>query len=169
MSQIKPTPTKRNYLRSRRALNPHPGRAKYRRFLEHDFFDPFDLVQVKYEMLRMVKVEGFSITYTTSILGFSRPTYYKALADFTQRGMLGLQPQLQRRPPHKLTPRVVRFLVKALEKDPFLRLCQLVGLIERKFGLEVSPGSILPALRQTAATMASEAPASDRSGFFSRR
>ena len=42
------------------ALNPHPERVRAPSFQEGGFFDPRDLVQVKYEMLRQVQLEGAS-------------------------------------------------------------------------------------------------------------
>jgi len=40
------------------SLHPHPEQVKDELFLTHPFFDPRDLVQVKYEMLRRVQSEG---------------------------------------------------------------------------------------------------------------
>jgi hypothetical protein len=41
-------------------LNPAPGRSRIAKFHEGEFFDPHDIVQVKYEMLRRVSVEKAS-------------------------------------------------------------------------------------------------------------
>jgi hypothetical protein len=40
------------------ALHPHPEQVTDELFLTDEFFDPRDLVQVKYEMLRWVQSEG---------------------------------------------------------------------------------------------------------------
>jgi hypothetical protein len=39
------------------SLHPHPEQVTDELFLTHEFFDPRDLVQVKYEMLRRVQSE----------------------------------------------------------------------------------------------------------------
>ena len=45
-------------LRARRCLNPRPERVVDERFARSEFLDARDLVQVKYEMVRRVRVEG---------------------------------------------------------------------------------------------------------------
>jgi hypothetical protein len=42
-------------------VNPHPEAVRDPAFVGNEFFDPRDLVQVKYEMLRRVRVDGGSI------------------------------------------------------------------------------------------------------------
>ncbi len=49
-------------LRSQEVLNPHPEKVTDSLFREEEFFDPHDLVQVKYEMLRRVGKEGASVS-----------------------------------------------------------------------------------------------------------
>ena len=41
-------------LRRHSSLNPHPEKVRDELFLSNAFFDPCDIVQVKYEMLRRV-------------------------------------------------------------------------------------------------------------------
>jgi hypothetical protein len=45
-------------LRESRCLNPHPGRVTDPAFLTGELFDARDMVQVKYEMVRRVSVDG---------------------------------------------------------------------------------------------------------------
>ena len=88
------------------ALNPHPQRVTETMFADSvlEFFDPRDLVQVKYEMLRAVDKEGRSVKQTSEAFGFSRPAFYQALSQFKQGGVTGL---VKKRPgpkaAHKLT------------------------------------------------------------------
>ena len=56
------------------------------------FFDPEDLVQVKYEMLRRVQVEQDSVTESASAFGFSRLTFYQTKQAFQREGLNGLTP-----------------------------------------------------------------------------
>ena len=69
---------------------PQPSKVTDPRFLGGDFFDPRDIVQVKYEMLRRVSVEATSVTDATGEYGVSRPTYYKAKEEFDKAGVAGL-------------------------------------------------------------------------------
>lgn len=71
-------PLKRDRLRELGALNPHPDRIRAPWFRSRDFFVPDDLVQVKYEMLRHVRVDGASKAQAAALFGMSRPTFYQA-------------------------------------------------------------------------------------------
>src|SRR6266576_550680 len=67
-------------LRESRCLNPHPGQVTDPAFLTEEFFDARDAVQVKYEMVRRVSVDGAPVTATAAAFGYSRPSYYQAAA-----------------------------------------------------------------------------------------
>ena len=73
-------------------LNPAPGKVHDPKFQDGEFFDPRDIVQVKYEMLRRVSVENASVTNATEEYGVSRPTYYQTKASFDEAGSLGWCP-----------------------------------------------------------------------------
>lgn len=45
-------------LRAERSLNPRPEAVTDEAFVASEFFDARDLVQVKYEMVRRVRIEG---------------------------------------------------------------------------------------------------------------
>lgn len=60
------------------ALNPHPEAVRDARFADNPFFDPKDLVQVRYEMIRRHKADGIPISDVAATFGVSRPTFYKA-------------------------------------------------------------------------------------------
>ena len=49
-------------LREARCLNPHPEGVTDAAFRSQEFFDARDAVQVKYEMVRRVRVDGDSVT-----------------------------------------------------------------------------------------------------------
>src|SRR3982750_2407854 len=74
-------------------LNPNPEKVHDPKFQQNEFFDPHDLVQVRYEMLRRVSIEKASVTDATEEYGVSRPTYYQTRANFDKRGVAGLVPQ----------------------------------------------------------------------------
>src|ERR1700692_3585286 len=77
-------------LRESRCLNPHPGQVKDEAFLAGDFFDARDMVQVKYEMVRRVSVDGAPVTAAAAAFGYSRPSYYQAAAALAASGLDGL-------------------------------------------------------------------------------
>ena len=53
-------------LRESRCLNPHPEQVTDEAFLAEEFFDARDAVQVKYEMVRRVIVDGAPVTATAA-------------------------------------------------------------------------------------------------------
>jgi len=134
-------------LKVRGALNRHPQQVRAPCFQADRFFDARDLVQVKYEMLRQVSIEGAKKADAAALFGVSRPTFYQAEAAFAQQGLAGLLPQ-QRGPrsPYKLTPEVMAFIDIHLsgEHPPSAR--ELSRAIQAELGLSVHPRSIERAL-----------------------
>ncbi len=133
-----------------RALNPRPEGVTDSAFAASEFLDARDLVQVRYEMVRRVRVDGETVSASAAGFGFSRPSWYAAAAALDQGGL----PALVRARPgprraHKLTPEVVAFMAAALEEEPELRAPELVARIEESFGLAVHPRSVERALERS--------------------
>lgn len=117
-------------------------------FLNHEFFDPCDLVQVKYEMLRRVRIEGESVSQAARDFGFSRTAFYQAQSLLEQQGLPGLIPK---RPgpkgAYKLSDVVLKFIRRQQQdSDEVLRSEALAKMILDKFGFSVHPRSIERAL-----------------------
>jgi transposase len=131
-------------------LHPHPEQVTDELFLTHEFFDPRDLVQVKYEMLRRVQSEGQAVSHSAAHFGFSRPSFYQAQSAFEQGGLPALMPQ-KRGPKkaHKLTAEVLAFVRQAQQEDPSLRPAALPSLVKDKYGITVHPRSIERALTRS--------------------
>jgi transposase len=141
---------KEESLRAARALNPRPDAVADTAFAGSEFLDARDLVQVKYEMVRRVRVEGEPVASTAEAFGFSRPSWYAAAAALDEDGLPGLLPARPGpRRAHKLTEEVVADLRAALEDDPTLRTTDLVARLEARFGLVVHPRSIERALARS--------------------
>ena len=87
----KPDP-KAAALAETRTLNPRPEAVRDEQFGSSEFFDARDLVQVKYEMVRRVRVVGGAVTAAAAAFGFSRPSYYEAAAAVQHDGLGGLVP-----------------------------------------------------------------------------
>ena len=79
-------------LKEEGALNPAPEKLHDPKFRDSEFFDPNDIVQVRYEMLRRVSIDKASVTQVADEYGVSRPTYYQAKAGFDAAGIAGLTP-----------------------------------------------------------------------------
>ena len=134
---------KQKALRQHGTLNPRPQDVQHLLFRDSDFFDPDDLLQVKYEMLRQVHVDNRSISQAAHDFGFSRPSFYQLKTAFEQVGLSGLVP-VKRGPRsgHKLTPEVMEFIRTARMADPSLSFVQLAALVNTEFNIQVHPRSI---------------------------
>ena len=122
-------------------LNPAPEKVRRPQVPgQNEFFDPRDLVQVKYEMLRRVSVENGPVTEATEDYGVSRPTYYQAQAHFAEAGIAGLVPKKRGpRGPHKLQGEVLTVCREARSRRASRsERAQLAALIRQKFDLESS-------------------------------
>jgi len=138
---------KSNALGEHGSLNPRPQDVKDELFQGSEFFDPHDIVQVKYEMLRRVRVDNVSVTRATRAFGFSRPIFYQAQEALGQGGLPGLVPK--RRGPrqaHKLSEAVLQFIDQERLKDRTLRAPALARMVRERFGFSVHPRSIERAL-----------------------
>jgi transposase len=139
--------TKNTSLREHGALNPRPESISDELFAEYDFFDPRDLVQVKYEMLRRVHKNGWSVAHSARTFGFSRVAFYRAQAAFRQSGLSGLLRQRTGpRGPHKLSETVMNFIEKAMTEEASLSTRDLARLVKQKFGILIHHRTIERAL-----------------------
>lgn len=134
---------KLDLLRQHATLNPRPSGVVHSLFENSEFFDRHDVLQVKYEMLRLVNVERRPVSEAAKTCGFSRPAFYQAQAAFQDSGLAGLIPHKPGpRGGHKLTPAVLQFLSDARAREPSLRAEQLAGMVHDTFGVQVHPRSI---------------------------
>jgi|SRR5215467_7050610 transposase len=140
---MKPTP-KRQFLRQTGTLNPRPDRVTDELFTDGDFFDPNDLLQVKYEMLRRVRRDDFTVRQAAQLFGFSRPSFYQAQEAFTRGGLGALVPQKRGpRRAHKLSPKIVAFIERTIAANPE---ADLVAAVQQAFSISVHRRSIERAL-----------------------
>jgi transposase len=147
----RPKGDKTESLRKYGALHPHPDKVVEKTFSDSafEFFDPRDLVQVKYEMLRAVEKQGRSVKQASAAFGFSRPAFYQTQSQFKQGGVTGLA---KKRPgpksAHKLTADVLAFIEEKLEEGKPIGARKLTPLIREKFGKQVHPRTIERAVRR---------------------
>ena len=131
------------FLRARRALHPHPEKVEDENFQQSTFFDPRDVMQVRYEMLRRHRVEGRSIAETARAFGVSRQFFYLLAEAFDTEGLLGLGPR-KRGPKraHKCSREVLDFVQARREGSATLRWDDLVKEVASNFGIRVHPRTL---------------------------
>lgn len=147
MTRGKPEDPKVAALRESRALNPRPDAVRDEAFAAAEFLDARDLVQVKYEMVRRVEVDGAAVNAAARSFGFSRQSYYTAAAALAAGGLPALVPAKPGpRRPHKLSEPVLDHLESLRSGDPSLRSGQLAQEVADRFGIRVHPRSVERAL-----------------------
>ncbi|MBY0462285.1 MAG: helix-turn-helix domain-containing protein [Alphaproteobacteria bacterium] len=139
--------TKHALLRTKGCLHLHPHTVADSLFQTYDFFDAHDLLQVKYEMLRRVHHDTWSITQACQTFGFSRPAFYQAQEAFEEQGFMGLIPH-KRGPQtaHKLSPEVMAFIQEQQEANPQLSMFTIIKKIQEQFTISVHRRSVERAL-----------------------
>lgn len=130
-------------LRASGTFNRSADKVKDTLFSSHDFFDPEDLAQVKYEMVRRVTQDKVPVAKAVSQFGFSRPSFYAAKEALEQFGMTGLIPKKTGpQQGHKLNSEVVEYVLQQLNEDNTLNTAALLERVESKFGIKVHPRTI---------------------------
>ena len=134
---------KTEYLKEGSTFNTNASGVKDELFMKNDFFDPRDIIQVKYEMLRKVNKENFSVKDAVNLFGMSRQYYYKLKYTFDHKGIGGLLPE--RRGPKgsfKVTDEITHFIEKTLKEDPTLNNKQIAQKIDAHFNVIIHPRTI---------------------------
>lgn len=149
MKSKKINESKRRALRESRTLNKNADKVIDPKFRNMEFFDPHDLLQVKYEMLRSAKKEGTAIQKAAEAFGFSRITFYKASQAFKAEGLAGLLPKKKGpRHAHKLSGEVMEYVGRLIEEDPKIKISKIRQKLKKRFGLRVHKRSIERAIRK---------------------
>jgi len=131
-------PAKLDALRETGTLHPHPRLVTDPLFQDRPFFDSRDLMQVKYELLRKVEVDGAPVSAAVTAFGLSRPSYYQARSAFEQGGLAGLAPQKRGpRRSHKFSAEVLEFLGQLNAEKPEMRYEELAERVRERFGVAV--------------------------------
>jgi transposase len=144
-------PNKLQALQTSGTFNPRHARVHHPLFQNSEFFDPRDLLQLKYESLRALKQDDYSIAKAAGDFGLSRPTLYQAQAHFQANGLEGLLPAKRGpRQAHKLTPQVLQYLRELSASQPELNASQLARQVRQRFKTKVHPRTIEKALKPKA-------------------
>ena len=102
------------------------------------FFDPQDLVQVKYEMLRSVAKDNLSVSEASKKYGLSRQTYYINKEAVEKAGIMALIPQ-KPGPKHatKLTDDGKTFIDSFVQSHPKATLKDINEALAQNTGITV--------------------------------
>lgn len=147
MTKRNPADPKLLALKKQGCLNPRPEKVADPLFAASAFFDARDLVQVKYEMVRRVRVDGQPVSHSARAYGFSRPSLYQAQARLRRGGLAALVPSKPGpRRSHKLSAEVMEFLQRERSENTSLRSPELARRIGERFGRKIHPRTVERAL-----------------------
>jgi len=134
---------KKEILQSNGTYNKNYEKVKDSRFIGNDFYDPMDIVQVKYEMIKDVVNYGKSVTDAADGFGFSRTAYYNIKDAFDKRGVSGLIPEKPGpKKPRKLTPEYQKQIDDYIAKKPGASSAELASVINENNGVNISKRTI---------------------------
>lgn len=127
-------------LKRAKSLNQQPERIQDEYFLKQpEFFDPHDMIQVKYELLRRCAIEGRKVASTCQDFGFSRTTYYKVQEDFYQGGLPHLMgKQRGRQNPIKVNETIRGFLIAEKAKNKKLTAREMVEMLKQRHNVQLT-------------------------------
>lgn len=140
-------------LRVMGCLNPCPENVTSELFTAGgNFFDPSDKLQVKYEMLRAVQIEGLSVTEASRKFGYSRETYYNVAHNYEMEGCIGLLDQAQgRRQPEKLSAEIVDFISTERQNEPKKNTGScLAEKVLKRFHVQINSRTVYKVLKKMA-------------------
>jgi transposase len=142
------SPNKRQALKASGTFNPRADQVRHHLFERSEFFDPEDTLQLKYETLRALEKDGYSLARAAGDFGLSRPTIYHAQDQFAEGGLEGLLPR-KRGPKsaHKLTAQVRQHLEELSAAQPELDSSELARRIRQRFKIKLHPRTIEKALK----------------------
>ena len=131
------------FLKKEGILNPKPDRILCKKFQNIDFFDPLDLPQVRYEMLRSARVEKTPVAETCRKFGFSREYFYRLERGFMDQGYASLLGSRKgRQPVIALNQEIVNFIVHRKIEEPNISGESLRIEIQRLYKVDCSRRTI---------------------------
>lgn len=134
---------KADILKANGTYNKRHDSVKKPEFIEDGFYDPRDIVQVKYEMLRDARDSGKTIAAVTGEFGFSRTAYYNIRESFEKNGMSALVPEKTGpKEPHKLTAALQDFIEEYIARCPNASAAEIAAVIQGEKCVSISKRTI---------------------------
>ena len=130
---------KEDILMENGTFNKNHAKVTEQRFVDDDFYDPQDLVQVKYEMLRTANESGRNINEIAGRFGFSRAAYYKIKSSFEKGGISSFAPNKSGpKKARKLTREYQDFIDSYIAQNPNASSGKIAAAIQKERGLTIS-------------------------------
>ncbi len=126
---------KQKNLKERGLLNPKPERITDPLFKEKsEFFDPSDLLQTRYEMVRSHQVDQASVVDICQRFGVSRQTFYTLLKKFLNEGSAGfLAKKVGPKSPSKLNADIMAYIESRFVMNRDVKARELMLEVQEQF------------------------------------
>jgi len=135
--------TKQDILLENGTFNRNYSKVTEQRFVDDDFYDPKDLAQVKYEMLRAVRESQENVEEITVRFGFSRAGFYKIKKSFEKEGISAfVSNKTGPRNAWKLTKDNQRFIDNYILDNPDASTGDIATVLQAERGLEISKRTV---------------------------
>lgn len=130
------------------ALNKNPAKVTNSLFIEQDFFDPLDNVQIKYEMLRANQVDNQKVSHVCKQFNYSREAFYVILRRFKKQGIVGfLENSRQKKNTIMLNQGIVKMIIHTKFNNPDISGSNLAQKINAKFNTDYKKRAIEKAVK----------------------
>ena len=135
--------SKQEILLGNGTFNKNYGKVTEQHFVNDDFYDPQDLVQVKYEMLRTAKETERNIGEIASKYGFSRAAFYKIKTTYEKEGISAFVPEKSGpKNARKLTKNHQEFIDDHIKQNPNASSASIAALLYKERGLSISKRTV---------------------------
>lgn len=143
LSEVIPLDSKVEALKANGTYNEDSQNVQAEHFKHGIFFDPHDIVQVKYEMIRCVEKDGTSIRDAASLYGFSRQTFYACRDAINEEGISGLIPKKSGpKTGYKLDEDRKRLIDRYLSDHPRAKAQEIHNALEKELDVQVTVKTI---------------------------
>jgi len=134
---------KKEILMANGTFNKNHEKVKKEKFLTEPFYDPMDIVQVKYEMLKDATEGSRQIAKVATEFGLSRASFYKIKEAFESRGLSALVPEKPGpKKPYKLTEPYTEYIDKYISEKPKASSNEIATNLRKDKGLKVSKRTV---------------------------
>ena len=134
---------KQEILQENGTFNKNYRKVMEQRFISDDFYDPQDLVQVKYEMLRTANETQRHIGEIADKFGFSRAAFYKIRTSYEKEGVSAFVPEKSGpKSALKLTKEHQEFIDRYLMQNPGASSGSVAKLLLKERGLSISKRTV---------------------------
>jgi transposase len=135
--------SKQDILLENGTFNRNHTKVTDQRFISDDFYDPKDLAQVKYEMLRTARESKESVEEISIRFGFSRAGFYKIKNAFEKEGISAfVSNKTGPRNAWKLTKEYQHFIDGYLLENPDASSGEIASILKAERGLEISKRTV---------------------------